>query len=389
MTTTVSRETTSSVTTEHFDVLIVGAGISGIGVGLPPQDPVPRTRASWCSRRSTSFGGTWRTHRYPGIRSDSDLYTFGYRFKPWTGAPIATADEILKYMGEVIEENDLAPHIRYHHHIDVGHVVERGQLLDASTRPAATGRGGSLHHQLPLDVPGLLPPRRGLHARVARDGSVQGPIVHPQTWPEDLDYKGKNVVVIGSGATAATLVPAIADDCAHVTLLQRSPTYFVSRPQRERARRHAARARDPRGVDPRDRAPQGPARPARSSPSCSVDEPEWSRRNCLIDAVRAELPPGYDVEKHFTPKYRPWRQRLALRARRRPLQGDRLGPGVGRHRRDRDVHRERHPLEVRRGAGGRHHRHGDGLQPERARRHRLHCRRRATSTSPTPSRTAG
>ncbi|MBL0150718.1 MAG: NAD(P)/FAD-dependent oxidoreductase, partial [Ideonella sp.] len=215
----------TSAPPEHFDVLIVGAGISGVGAAYHLSTQMPGTRFVALESKPT-FGGTWVTHRYPGIRSDSDLYTFGYRFKPWTSAPIATADEILRYLGEVIEENRLGEHIRYQHrilsaawsgtdkrwHLQVRR-EDTGELLHFSCGFLWMCQGYYQHEQ------GYTPEWAGM-------ASYQGRIVHPQTWPEDLDYKGKRVVVIGSGATAATLIPAMADDCAHITMLQRSPTYF-------------------------------------------------------------------------------------------------------------------------------------------------------------------
>ena len=210
---------------EHFDVLIVGAGISGVGAGYHLSQQCPG-KSFVILEEMESFGGTWLTHKYPGIRSDSDLYTFGYRFKPWVGPPIATADEILTYMGEVIDENDLARHIRYKHKINSAHWDSETKKWTLEGVRKDTGDPirftanflwmcqGYYHH-----ATGYTPEWEGME-------DFRGQIVHPQTWPEDLDYKDKNVLVIGSGATAATLVPAIAGDCAHVTMLQRSPTYF-------------------------------------------------------------------------------------------------------------------------------------------------------------------
>jgi cation diffusion facilitator CzcD-associated flavoprotein CzcO len=174
-----------------------------------------------------SFGGTWITHRYPGVRSDSDLYTFGYRFKPWIGKPIATADEILAYLGEVIDENDLDAHIRYGHTIwrarwsgaDNLWTLEGGRIGGEPVRVAANFLWmcqGYYRHEK-----GYTPEWEGMEA-------FEGRIVHPQAWPEDLDCTGKNIVVIGSGATAATLIPAIAARSNHVTMLQRSPTYYIT-----------------------------------------------------------------------------------------------------------------------------------------------------------------
>ena len=213
--------------TEHFDVLIAGAGISGIGGAYHLTKQCP-DKTFVVLDMQESFGGTWWTHRYPGIRSDSDLHTFGYRFKPWKGPPIATAAEILAYMGEVIEENDLARHIRYKHKILSARWSSEDCLWTIEATRTDTGehltftasflwmcQGYYRHSQ------GYMPTWPGMEA-------FKGPLVHSETWPEDLDFKGKKVVVIGSGATAATIIPAIADDCAHVTMLQRSPTFFIT-----------------------------------------------------------------------------------------------------------------------------------------------------------------
>jgi cation diffusion facilitator CzcD-associated flavoprotein CzcO len=298
---------------EHFDVLIVGAGISGIGAGYHLQDQYPE-KSFVILEKFESFGGTWLTHKYPGIRSDSDLYTFGYRFKPWIGPPIATADKILAYMGEVIEENDLDRHIRYHHAITSAGVVECRQPLDAPRHANRSGvrrcDAGDVHDQLPVDVSGLLPPRTGLHARLARHGRLRGRDRAPQTWPSDIDLSGKQVLVIGSGATAATLVPAIADECGHVTMLQRSPTYFFSRPNVNEV---ADMLRD---LDvPEEWTHEIVRRKALKDGDeiarMSFEYPEMVRDE-LIGLVRAELPEGYDVETHFTPRYLPWRQRIAM-----------------------------------------------------------------------------
>ena len=211
---------------EHFDVLIVGAGISGVGAAYHLTQQCPG-RSFVVLENLESFGGTWQMHRFPGIRSDSDLYTFGYRFKPWTGPPIATAEEILTYMGEVIEENDLERHIRYGHKITTASWSSEENLWTLEATRAETGEQVRFTANFLWMCQGYYRHSDGLHARVGGMEDFNGQIVHPQTWPEDLDYKDKNVLVIGSGATAATLVPAIAGDCGHVTVLQRSPTYFI------------------------------------------------------------------------------------------------------------------------------------------------------------------
>ena len=212
---------------EPFDVLIVGAGISGIGCAYHLQSQCPGMSFVILESQE-SFGGTWLTHRYPGVRSDSDVYTFGYRFKPWVGKPIANAVEILAYLGEVIDENGLDKHIRYQHTISSARWSSAENLWTIEATRMDTDETVRLMANFLWMCQGYY--RHGQGYTPAWDGmdEFNGPIVHPQAWPEDLDYAGKNVVVIGSGATAATLVPAIAADCAHVTMLQRSPTYFIT-----------------------------------------------------------------------------------------------------------------------------------------------------------------
>src|SRR5262245_47779013 len=212
---------------EHVDVLIVGAGISGIGAAYHLSQRLPGTTFAVLEAQH-SFGGTWITHTYPGIRSDSDLHTFGYVFKPWRGKPIAAAAEILAYMGEVIDENDLGRHIRYHHTITTaewssadrqwtltGIDTSRDEPFEISARFLYMCQGYYRHSH------GHQPTWPGMER-------FQGPIVHPQNWPDDLDYRGKRVAVIGSGSTAATLIPAMAPDVELITMVQRSPTFFRS-----------------------------------------------------------------------------------------------------------------------------------------------------------------
>jgi cation diffusion facilitator CzcD-associated flavoprotein CzcO len=298
---------TASQKVEHFDVAIVGAGISGVGGAYHLKTQLPGT-SYVVLEEQPSFGGTWITHKYPGIRSDSDLYTFGYRFKPWVGKPIATAAEILSYMGEVIEENGLAPHIRYRHKIYSarwssadkrwtleGTRGENGERFRITTNFLWMCQGYYRHSQ------GYTPEWPGM-------AEFKGRIVHPQTWPTDLDYKGKNVVVIGSGATAATLVPNIANDC-NVTLLQRSPTYFIP------ARNAQVLADELRQLQVDEAWIHEIVRrrilldQANFTRRC-FEEPEAVKAE-LLGAARMLLGPDYDIDRHFTPSYRPWRQRIA------------------------------------------------------------------------------
>jgi cation diffusion facilitator CzcD-associated flavoprotein CzcO len=256
------------------------------------------------------YGGTWRTHRFPGIRSDSDLYTFGYAFKPWTGAPIATAAEIMKYLGEVIEEHRLAPRIRYRHRIVSAHWSSEQNLWTLQVERTDTGERLRFTTGFLWMCQGYYRHAEGYTPRWEGMQDFKGRIVHPQTWPDDLDYKGRNVVVIGSGATAATLIPAMAADCGHVTMLQRSPTYF-------RTGRNAIPIADELralGIDEtwiHEIVRRKILYEQAAFTHRTFTEPEAVKGE-LLAAARECLGPEYDVETHFTPRYRPWRQRLAF-----------------------------------------------------------------------------
>ena len=295
--------------TEYFDVLIVGAGISGIGAAYHLTKQCPG-KSFVVLETQESFGGTWLTHRYPGIRSDSDLHTFGYRFKPWTSAPIATAAEILAYMGEVITENDLGRHIRYQHSIASASWSSRDNLWTIEATRTDTGEPVRITANFLWMCQGYYRHTEGYTPRWDGMEDFKGRIVHPQTWPEDLDYKGKTVVVIGSGATAATLIPAIAKECGHVTMLQRSPTYFRT------GRNAIALAEELRALGIQEEWIHEIVRrkilfEQDVFTRRSFSEPDTVKQE-LLGAVRAELGPDYDVETHFTPSYRPWRQRIAF-----------------------------------------------------------------------------
>ncbi|MDQ0464236.1 cation diffusion facilitator CzcD-associated flavoprotein CzcO [Caulobacter ginsengisoli] len=293
---------------EHFDVLIVGAGISGVGSAYHLQQQCP-DRSFIILEALESFGGTWLTHKYPGIRSDSDLYTFGYRFKPWVGPPIATAEEILSYMNEVIEENDLARHIRYGHRIVSATWSSADNLWTIKAERLSDNQVRTFTANFLWMCQGYYRQSQGYTPDWPGMDRYQGRIVHPQTWPEDLDYKGKSVIIIGSGATAATLLPAIADDCKHVTLLQRSPTYFIpGRNANELADLLRELQVDEAWIHEivrrkilfdQDLFTQR-----------SIKEPEVVKEE-LLAGVRAFLPEEA-VQAHFVPRYRPWRQRIAF-----------------------------------------------------------------------------
>ena len=299
----------SSVKPEHVDVLIVGAGISGVGAAYHLKTQLPGTTFVALETQET-FGGTWTTHKYPGIRSDSDLHTFGYRFKPWVGPPIAAASEILKYMNEVIVDNDLGKHIRFGHTIKRAEWSGKTNLWTLQVERKSDGAMLTMTCGFLWMCQGYYRHSKGYTPEWAGMESFKGKIVHPQTWPEDLDYKGKRMIVIGSGATAATLVPAVANDTAHVTMLQRSPTYFIpGRNAIEIAEQLRALQVDEEWIHEITRRQILKTQDefttrARNEPDAVRDE--------LLAAVKLFLGEDYDIGKHFTPAYRPWRQRIAF-----------------------------------------------------------------------------
>ena len=212
---------------KHFEVIIVGAGIAGVGSAFHLKTRSPERTFKVLEAQET-FGGTWHTHRYPGVRSDSDLHTFGYRFKAWRGVPIATGQEILNYMAEVIAENDLDQHIQYRTKILTARWFSAEKLWFLEAQRQESGAVEHYTIRFLWMCQGYYRHSEGYTPEWPEMASFSGRIEHPQRWPKDLDYAGKRVVVIGSGATAATLIPAMATDAAHVTMLQRSPTYFSS-----------------------------------------------------------------------------------------------------------------------------------------------------------------
>ena len=307
---TADRESVVSPTrTEHFDVLIVGAGISGIGGAYHLRQQCP-DKSFIILDALEAFGGTWWTHKYPGVRSDSDLYTFGYRFKPWVGAPIATADEILTYMGEVIEENDLSRHIRYKHKITNASWSSADNLWTVEATRTDTGQRFRFTTNFLWMCQGYYRHEKGYTPDWEGMETFKGQIVHPQTWPEGLDYKGKRVLIIGSGATTATVAPAIAGDAAHVTVLQRSPTYFLpSKNENELANVLRELEIDETWIHEIVRRKILFDQEAFTQRSRNESEAVKAE---LLEGVRAYLGPDYDIKTHFTPRYRPWQQRMAF-----------------------------------------------------------------------------
>ena len=215
--------TKSDIKIEQFDTVIVGAGIAGITTAYYLNKERPDSNYVILEALD-NFGGTWWSHKYPGIRSDSDLYTFGFKFKPWTGVPIATAQEILNYVGETIEENGIATHIRYHHKITEAEWDSKKNQWLVKVERSDTNEIKYFSCNFLMMCQGYYRHNEGYTPEWDGMDKYKGQIVHTEEWPEDLDYTGKKVIVIGSGATTATVVPAMAPKAAHVTMLQRSPS---------------------------------------------------------------------------------------------------------------------------------------------------------------------
>jgi cation diffusion facilitator CzcD-associated flavoprotein CzcO len=293
---------------EHVDVLIVGAGLSGIGAAHHLQSAFPRRTYAILEARA-ALGGTWDLFRYPGVRSDSDMHTLGYRFRPWTEAEaIADGPAILRYVRATATEAGIDRHIRF------GHRVERAEWSteDARWTVHAVRDDGE-----PVTITaGFLYVCSGYYhydaGHTPRFDGVErfgGTVIHPQQWPEDLDYAGKKVVVIGSGATAVTLVPAMADRAAHVTMLQRSPTYIVTRPARD----SLALALTRRLGERRGYTVTRWKNVALGTWFYQLTRRRPEKVKAMIrEGAIKQLPPGYDVDVHFAPRYNPWDQRLCL-----------------------------------------------------------------------------
>jgi monooxygenase len=294
---------------EHVDVLIVGAGLSGIGAGYHLQVDCPDKTYAILEARDC-IGGTWDLFRYPGIRSDSDMYTLGYAFRPWAEAKaIADGPSILSYVRETARDYGIDQNIRFHHRV----VRAEWSTADARWTVQATRSDSQQTVRLTCGFlfmcsgyyrydEGYTPDFYGIER-------FSGAIVHPQHWTADIDYAGKRVVVIGSGATAVTLVPAIAQRAAHVTMLQRSPTYIVSLP-----------AEDPIAAVLRRVLPTRVAyfivrwkNILLTMLSFQLSRHRPRVMKALIrKQIERQLPPGYDLDTHFNPSYNPWDQRLCL-----------------------------------------------------------------------------
>jgi cation diffusion facilitator CzcD-associated flavoprotein CzcO len=302
-----AQQQPTGTTPEHLDVLIVGAGMSGIGFAYHLQQAHPgRSYAILESREA--IGGTWDLFRYPGIRSDSDLHTYGFAFKPWTDEKsIADGPSILRYIDETASENGIDRHIRFAQKVVGARWSSAEGRWTVEVERVHTGERVELTCSWLFSAAGYYRYDRGHDPGFEGTERFQGEIVHPQFWPEDLDYAGKRVLVIGSGATAVTLVPAMTDEAAHVTMLQRTPSYVVSLPEK-----------DPIANALKRRLP------AKTAYELTRRKNIWLQRNVyrlsrsrpqlvkrlLRRGLERHLPAGYDIDTHFTPPYDPWDQRL-------------------------------------------------------------------------------
>jgi monooxygenase len=287
---------------DHFDVIIVGAGLSGIGAAWHLQTRCPGKSYAILEGRD-AMGGTWDLFRYPGIRSDSDMFTLGYNFKPWLGEKsIADGASIRSYIEETARENGIDQHIRY------GHKVVSADWSTADARWTLTlANGGRMTAGWVMMCSGYYRYDTGHAPEFPGMDRFKGTIIHPQFWPDDLDYTGKKIVVIGSGATAMTLVPAMAETAEHVTMLQRSPTYVASVP-----------SKDPLATRLRKVLPKGLAYRAVRLKNVIVSmtlfwlvrKNPGAAKKRLMGLVRDALGPDYDVDKHFAPRYNVWDQRV-------------------------------------------------------------------------------
>ncbi|MGD9530906.1 MAG: flavin-containing monooxygenase [Pseudonocardia sp.] len=297
------------ITNTHVDVLIVGAGISGIGAAYHLKTRRPGTSFAVLEGRDT-IGGTWSLFRYPGIRSDSDMPTFGFGFAPWTHRrAIADGSTIHVYLREIVTENGLEAHIRFGHRVLDAAFSSADGTWTVTVERSGSAEPVQLTSRFLLLGTGYYDYRCGFTPEFAGIEDFEGEVIHPQHWPEDLDHAGKRVVVIGSGATAVTLVPAMAEAAGHVTMLQRSPSYVLCMP----------------AVDPIAAALNALLGHRRAYPILRRKNVMIGRglftacrrfprlmRRLLIAGVRRRLPRHFDVDTHFTPHYDPWDERLCI-----------------------------------------------------------------------------
>ncbi|MFT4635329.1 MAG: monooxygenase [Arenicella sp.] len=294
---------------EHLDAVVIGAGLSGIGAAVHLQTLCPNKTFAVLESRHT-LGGTWDLFRYPGVRSDSDMHTLGYSFKPWRAEKsIADGPAIRDYMNEAADEHKLRQHIRYHHALKSANwsSEEARWILNIERRDSGTTEQISCNFISMCS--GYYNYEQAYQPEFKGIEDFKGKVIHPQFWPENLDYTGSRVAIIGSGATAMTMVPAMAKEAAHISMVQRSPTYVISRPAKDWI------ANTLRKVLPDTLA----YRITRFKNVQMQRLGYWRARSApqkmkqqLISWVQDELGPDYDVETNFTPRYNPWDERVCL-----------------------------------------------------------------------------
>jgi cation diffusion facilitator CzcD-associated flavoprotein CzcO len=294
---------------EHVDVLIVGAGLSGIGAACHLKAKCPAKTFAILEARDC-VGGTWDLFRYPGIRSDSDMYTLGYSFRPWREAKsIADGPSILSYVRATARDHGVEQEIRFNHRVVRAEFSSETARWTVEAQRADTGETVRMSASFVIMCSGYYRYDEGYSPEFAGSERFKGEIVHPQKWPEDLDYAGKQVVVIGSGATAVTLVPAMAQTAAHVTMLQRSPSYVISLPAEDPIAKALKRVLPIKVVYPLVRW---------KNVLLTMLSFQLSRRRPAVakalvrKGLERHLQAGFDIDKHFKPTYNPWQQRLCL-----------------------------------------------------------------------------
>jgi monooxygenase len=299
------------VSAESVDVLIVGAGLSGIGAGHQLQEKFP-AKTYAIVETQPDLGGTWSLFRYPGVRSDSDMHTLGYRFRPWTdGKAIADGPAILSYLRATAEESGVIDHIRFGRRAVRAEWSSEDARWTVRVQRVDSGETAHISCSFLFMCAGYFRYDEGYRPVFPGIEKFGGQLVHPQHWPSDLDYAGKRVVVVGSGATAVTLVPAMAKDAAHVTMIQRSPSYVVSLPGTDRLATRMQRVL-PEEVAYRLVRWKNIARMA-AIYGLSRRAPDLLR-GMIRKAQERQLPEGFDIDTHFTPRYDPWDQRLCIAA---------------------------------------------------------------------------
>jgi cation diffusion facilitator CzcD-associated flavoprotein CzcO len=294
---------------EHLDVLVVGAGLSGIGAGHYLQTDCPWASYAIFEARD-AIGGTWDLFRYPGIRSDSDMFTLGYAFRPWDGAKsIADGDSILQYIKDTAADEGIDTHIRFNHRVVRADWSTPDARWHITAERTDTGDTVELTCGFLFSCSGYYRYDHGYLPDFAGMERFRGTIIHPQHWPTDLDYDGKRIVVIGSGATAVTLIPSLAQRAGHVVMLQRSPSYIASLPDRDPLADLLRNTLPARWSGPMVRWFK--AVTTQAFYVVSRRYPELVKR-LFRRMVGRQLPPGYDIDTHFTPHYNPWDQRVCL-----------------------------------------------------------------------------